>query len=379
MPITKGSVTLSRFSVGSIPNEVIQDIPNRLKKFSFMSIDDVPEERAFGWTNFDDMLDTDWKSSTPEKDPYIAFSLRLDTRRIASATLAKERRIALDEEQKRIESLGKKFIPRDRKKEIGEQVKLRLLAKTVPTPAYFEVVWDIAKGIVYLGSASKKIQDMFFDLFSRTFETSPTLLAPYEFAVSLLSEEKLDDLNNIFPSDFSGAQNATDVSTELDHILSEEFLTWILYRAWNNPHGFNYPKFTTPVMVELPASVQHFNGASRSIASVRGDDLTFAEIFKGLQEGKKVCGLTLGLEISGASYSVRLSYPDLLLRGAKLPAVAKDDIGDNPDGLFLERTYLIETIYEALDALFKEFVFLRISQDWKEEEESIREWITNKK
>ena len=120
MPILKGSVTLSRFKVDSLP----ENIPALLRQFAFVPIDDIAEERAFGWTNFDDMLDTEWKLSPPEKADYLTFSLRLDTRRIAPATLAKERRLALEAEQERIRALGKKLIARDRKKEIAEQVRL---------------------------------------------------------------------------------------------------------------------------------------------------------------------------------------------------------------------------------------------------------------
>ena len=42
MSILKGSVTLSRFKIEDIPN----NIPGRLKQFAFMPIDDIPEERA---------------------------------------------------------------------------------------------------------------------------------------------------------------------------------------------------------------------------------------------------------------------------------------------------------------------------------------------
>lgn len=371
MPILKGSVTLSRFKVERLP----ENIPALLRQFAFVPIDDIAEERAFGWTNFDDMLDTEWKKSVPEKEPYIVFSLRLDTRRIAPATLAKERKIALEAEQERIRALGKKFIARDRKKEIAEQVRLLLLTKTIPTPACFEAVWNPATGIVLLGSASHKIQNMFCEIFARTFEETPVLLTPYEMAADFLPKDRIEELNNLPPADFSGAQNATDVSPEISHILSEEFLTWAWYRAWTAQQVFSISGHSVTIGVNQPASVQHFNGASRNVASVRGDDLNFAELFKGLQEGKKVCGLTLSLEIDGASYSVHLSYPDLLLRSARLPAVAKDSIGDDPDGLFLERTYLIETLYSALDLMFGEFAALRVSNDWKAEEEKIREWI----
>lgn len=372
MSILKGSVTLSRFTVEDIPN----NIPGRLKQFAFMPIDDIPEERAFGWTNFDDLLDTEWKQSIPEKDPFIVFSLRLDTRRIAPAIFSKELKLALEAEQERIKSLGKKFISRDRKKEIAEQTKLRLLARTLPTPAYFEVVLDPSTGTIWLGSVSSKIQDMFCELFFRTFEVMPTLLTSYEMAANYIPEDNIGALNSLTPSNFSQPQNITDVPQMVEHVLSEEFLTWLLYRAWSGSSGFIFPQHTLLIEVHQPISVQNSDGNTKSVVNARGDDSKFAEIFKGLQEGKKVCGLTLKLELNDNLYSVRLSSSNVLfLRGAKLPSIAKDSIGDDPDGLFLERVYFIEKLYDSLDAMFKAFVLLRISNNWQAEEERIREWV----
>lgn len=372
MSILRGSVTLSRFKIEDIPN----NIPGRLKQFAFMPIDDIPEERAFGWTNFDDLLDTQWKQSIPEKDPFIVFSLRLDTRRIAPATLAKELKLAMEAEQERIKSLGKKFISRDRKKEIAELTKLRLLARTLPTPAYFEVVWEPSTGTIWLGSVSSKIQNMFCELFFRTFEVMPKLLTSYEMAASYVPEDSIDVLNSLTQSNFSQTQNTPDAPPIVEHVLSEEFLTWLLYRAWSGSSGFIFPHYTIRLEVHQPISVQDYNGETKSVVNVRGDNSKFAEIFKGLQESKKVCALTLQLEINDNLYSVRLSSPNaLFLRGAKLPGVAKDSINDDPDGMFLERVYFIEELYGSLDVMFKKFVLLRISNDWKDEEERIREWV----
>ena len=56
--------------------------PGKLRQFAFQDIDDIAEERGWGWTSFEDMLDTQWRSAPPEKGAYLAFALRLDARRI---------------------------------------------------------------------------------------------------------------------------------------------------------------------------------------------------------------------------------------------------------------------------------------------------------
>ena len=196
MSFLKASTSFTRFRIiDDVPADLWPAIPEKLRQFAFLDIDDIAEERAFGWTNFDDMLDTEWKLSPPEKADYLTFSLRLDTRRIPPAVLRKHTRIAQREEEARINELGKKFIPRDRKKEIGEQVKLRLMGRFLPIPAEFQVVWNTRTGRVYFASTQTKMIELFLDLFTRCFELRLEQLVPSALALSLLGEqcsEKLD-------------------------------------------------------------------------------------------------------------------------------------------------------------------------------------------
>lgn len=381
MPILKGSVTLTRFKVDDVPADVFATLSDRLKMFAFTPIDDIAEERSFGWTNFDDLLDIEWKQSVPQKEPYIAFSLRLDTRRIPAAVLSKENKIALSADQEKIKALGKNFVSLERKREIREQVKLRLLARTIPTPAYFEVVWHTESGAIWLGSASPKIQDMFVELFGRTFPEIGAIhmLTPYESALAILGddEDAIDRLNALEPSDFSGAQDATEVSHGVDDILSEEFLTWVLYLSRTGQNVFTVSTHISAMIedVDQPLSIHHFNGVRRKVAIVRGEESTFVEVWKGMQEGKKVCGVNLCLNINDSPYSARVAYPDLILRSAKLPKIKRDKEDDDPDGLFLERMYFFETLYAAFDGIFDTFVRLRVSDAWQTEAQAIKDWV----
>lgn len=78
MSFLKSSTSFTRFRlVDEVPADLWAAIPDKLKQFAFQDIDDIPQERSFGWVNFDDMLDTTWRLSPPEKADYITFSLRL--------------------------------------------------------------------------------------------------------------------------------------------------------------------------------------------------------------------------------------------------------------------------------------------------------------
>ncbi len=200
MSFVKASSSFARFRViDEISRETWESIPDKLHRFAFVDIDDTAEERSFGWTNFDDMLDTKWHVSPPEKADYLAFSLRLDTRRIPPAVFRKHTQLALREEMDRIQGQGKKFIARERKKEIAEQVKLRLFGRFLPIPAEFQVIWNTSSGYVYLASTQKKIIEMFLELFTRSFDLRLEQMLPYPLALSLMGEDvskKLDALES---------------------------------------------------------------------------------------------------------------------------------------------------------------------------------------
>ena len=85
--------------VGDVPTQTLREAPDRLKKYAFTDIDHSTEERSFGWVALEDYLDTEWRSAPPEKGHFLAFSLRLDTRRVSPAVLKKHLRLAIDAEK----------------------------------------------------------------------------------------------------------------------------------------------------------------------------------------------------------------------------------------------------------------------------------------
>jgi hypothetical protein len=96
MGILSASCSFTRFKITEpVPKELWMEIPAKLRQFAFQDIDDIAEERGWGWTSFEDMLDMQWRSAPPEKGAYLAFALRLDTRRIPPAVLKKYVTIAL--------------------------------------------------------------------------------------------------------------------------------------------------------------------------------------------------------------------------------------------------------------------------------------------
>ena len=203
MGFLRSSCSFTRYKIiEKVSSELWQKIPEKLQQYAFQDIDDTSQERSWGWTNFDDMLDVNWNISHPEKGEYLAFALRLETRRIPPAVLKKHLAIALQKEKKNLQLTGKKFLSQERKSELHEQVRLRLFKHFLPIPAVFDVVWSTTTNIVYLSSTHIKLIDLFTTFFTLTFDLHLELQTPYNLAVSLLDTCSTVEIGTLEPTKF---------------------------------------------------------------------------------------------------------------------------------------------------------------------------------
>jgi DNA recombination-dependent growth factor C len=196
MSFLNSSTSFTRFRITDpVPASIWTEVADRLRRNCFTDIDELPEERSFGWTSFEDMLDVTFTANPIEKGIYLAFCLRLDTRRVPPSVIKKHLALALRKEEAQNREMGKKFVSRERKKELREQVMLRLRMRFLPIPAEFPVVWNTAESLVYFSSTQQKMLDLFEELFVKTFELHIVPLSPYELAASLLGDSlRLDIL-----------------------------------------------------------------------------------------------------------------------------------------------------------------------------------------
>lgn len=210
MGFLSASTGLTRYRVqDEVGDDILRDVPRLLKSFAFVDIDQSMEERSFGWVCFDDLLDVDWATAGPEKGPYLAFSLRLDTRRIPPAVFKKHLMIALKERQIQMAEEGKKFLTKDQKTELREQVRQRLLMRSLPIPAVFDVVWSVRDNRVYLATTNSKVRTLFEDLFARTFQAELEPLTPVTLGLELLGSGAEGRLTGFEGSVFLPVREAT--------------------------------------------------------------------------------------------------------------------------------------------------------------------------
>ena len=274
------------------------------------------------------MLDTEWRTAPPQKGNYFTFSLRLDTRRIPPAIIKKQLSLAMKAEKEKLEAQGKKFISRERKKELKEQVLLRLRQRFLPTPAEFNVVWEPDRNEVWFASTQGKMIDLFMEAFLNSFELHLEQIEPYSLAEGLLDDVEMGKLDSSESTRFTGEPGSDGLM--LGNVLGEEFLTWLWFQSDVAPGAF-VDKDGQPFSVRLEK-----------------DELAF---------------------------QLTLSADDFTLGSMKLPKVEKPAEDEDPDAMLLERFYMMEVCLGLLESLYATFLRLRLSAAWGETVQEITAWI----
>jgi hypothetical protein len=162
----------------------------------------------------------------------------------------------------------------------------------------------------------------------------------------------------------------------LDETLGQDFLTWLWYRSEvaNTLKDEKGDEFT--FFMEQRIVVQGGDGDLKETASVSGVMSELREARLGLATGKKVTRALFRLEQEPETWQLTLKAEDFCLGGLKTPKVdAGEDKNADPEAIFFEKVYLLEKCLSFLDALYKEFLRLRLGEDWTKEVHAAQKWL----
>jgi DNA recombination-dependent growth factor C len=201
MGLIYGSGSFTRFMVdGAAPDDYLEDYPKRISRFAFRNIDQASEsERSVGWVDIMDMFDSRFRAMEFLREPCIAMSWRVDTRKVPSKALKQYCREA---EEKIKEKEGVEFLPKERRREIKESVRLELLKRVLPRSRTFDMIWNLHTSVLLFGSTNKNLSDEFAEFFLQCFGLHLKVVFPYSMAARILRKEEMDPelLDGLFPS-----------------------------------------------------------------------------------------------------------------------------------------------------------------------------------
>lgn len=163
----------------------------------------------------------------------------------------------------------------------------------------------------------------------------------------------------------------------IDVILGQDFLTWLWFKSETTNGQFSTPDGVAfACYVEQRISVQGGEGDNVETATVSGAMSELKEARLGLAYGKKVNKMQIRLERDTEVWQGSVKAENFTISGLRTPKIeAGKEPDDDPDAAFFEKVFLMERYIDFMDALFKQFLQLRLSPQWSEEERHVREWV----
>ncbi len=342
MSFTKGPVTVTRLlALGPVPS--VTSALEAMKEEPYRPFQDGSEEERACICDFTNHL----KGSPDEERSYtwmngmLHFGIRFDTRKIPAAELSAHIEI-------RIETLMREkdlaFISKEARISIQDEVKAELLPKQKSVIKVTEVVWDMKKGILYVGSQSPKVVSYLQEFLFRVFRLDIQVLGQVNLASHLLMMDRNALLQGM---DRSVAEP----------LMGELFLGWLWRQSLEQGGKANDDDETCLLFGDSIKLVSE-EGKAQEVSLKKGDPVESKAALEALASGMRPAQAKFTLKAGEMEWTFGLSAYGIQPSGLKLPP----STANTPQGRIADRVYLVQEALIALDTRFKAFLAV-----WREQ------------
>lgn len=221
MGALNGTVSLRRYRIMGRPPEGYRDrFVKGVRAHALCPLDphkNPTEDRAVGWCSIHDENDIDLDFEKFYIDGHILLGLRVDTLRPAPAEVKRQMHLRKQEEEaKRKAPLSKAAL-----KDLKEQVMAELRKKTAPQVRTTDMLWRLDDETAYFFTQAGAANELFIELFAKTFGLSLDVEGPGAWAADLAAELGREEaLRTLRPSPpllggFAGLRPGTRAVDEL--------------------------------------------------------------------------------------------------------------------------------------------------------------------
>ncbi len=370
MGLSSSTAAFVRFYV---PEPTTEDfwgyVDERLRAGGFTECEG-DQESSGGFAVWEDFFEAVFDHGSYHKADYLAFQYRMDQRKVPPLIRKLYFRQAV--EKYRAEHEGK-WPNRHEKLDIQETTDKWLLSRAFPQPAAVEVVWSPGAHLLLLGTTSTKMIDAFLEHFERHFQVYPVPLYHVNWALNALP---LDDRRKDMLSSMVNVQSVH--AQEEGRFLGHELLTWLWFFAESPNPTISYADGSAAevalgerMVLTLPSE-----GKEKVVCTTRAYALHEART--ALRQGKMVDEMQVAIKAGDNDYQLTLDSSLFAFKGLKTPKQLAGADEEDPDGRFLEKMFFLEEVTAILNALYKEFLNLRLSSEWESETlRQLREWIAS--
>ena len=381
---TSASVCYFQVTGALNPQEKYQELQKKLAEEGFRPIEQSADELSTGWVQLDDYDCSDFSSpNSCWRDHYLCFSLRQDRRRIPAALL--KRQVIQLREKFLAEQPTLNYVPKGEKERILDQARSSLMARTLPTPSFYDVIWDTDRQLLRFCSLGQNTIDSFQGLFHQTFPgLRLQLFHPLARATQILPEQLREPLQH---ANKAQTENILE-QIEANRWLGIDFLQWLFYRTLNSDSSYQVTT-SGPLLEKQPFTAFLDNrlvlvgGGQEGLQKivVAGPQDHYLEVRAALQQGKQIEEATIHLQQNeDAAWKLTLkgerfqfgSYRTPMIRPEKDPS---DDPQAEAEAAFFTKLATVEEGEQMFDSLLKSFLLLRLSEQWPKEQAALLHWL----
>lgn len=163
--------------------------------------------------------------------------------------------------------------------------------------------------------------------------------------------------------------------------FGQEFLTWLWWKSEERGGSVHISdRGDATVVFEKHMLLEYGEGESSEKLICSGLQAEMKEARTGLKMAKKLEQARIRLVMGDMEWLFTLAGAMMEFRSVKLPKTAKSDTApsdnqEETEGMILERIYLFEELMKIVDDLFRSFILVRLSPEWHQEIEKIRNWV----
>ena len=170
-----------------------------------------------------------------------------------------------------------------------------------------------------------------------------------------------------------------DISTAYNRykFLGYEFLTWVWFLIENDHERIDGLE-QEAVSIEIGNRIVLENMQNNAVETItiKGDDAGLEEGVLALRKGAVVTEMNLVYKVSDQRWQFTLKGESFNMASLNLPYTGKIESQKDIEGAVIEKVYLYDRVMQLIDDLFKQFIKLRVSNDWvKNVVPLIRQWI----
>ncbi len=159
--------------------------------------------------------------------------------------------------------------------------------------------------------------------------------------------------------------------------LGYEYLTWLWFVIEKKQDTIGKAA-REPVSLQIGNRMVLENRHKDTVESItiKGDDAGLEEAMLALRKGAVVTELHLSCKIDDQEWRFTIKAESLHMAGFMCPRAGAVYSEEDLEGAVLEKVYLYEKVVQFIDNLFKQFITLRVSEDWRKKVvPRMKQWI----